>query len=180
MLYGLYKVYKNHERARHEQEELRRKSSSVGGAASRGNSRSSTGLGLNDGEEEGKGKGGGCGDDDDKTRPLLDALRVQVHDEERGGAALRNQSALELEEKTFRIDFEFRDLGLKLKKNDKTILEGINGRIMSGRVTAVMGPSGAGKTSFVTTLSGKARSYGKVSGSIMLNGDPDLKLYDCK
>lgn len=125
-------------------------------------------------------KSGVLSGEDDKTTPLLDALRVQIIDEEEGEGKARYRSALDLEEKTFRIDFKFRDLGLKLKKNDKTILEGINGRIRSGRVTAVMGPSGAGKTSFVTTLSGKARSYGNVSGSIMLNGDPDLKLYDCK
>ena len=33
---------------------------------------------------------------------------------------------------------------------------GVRGKIKSGEVTAVMGPSGAGKTTFLNTLSGKA------------------------
>ena len=32
----------------------------------------------------------------------------------------------------------------------------MNGAVLSGEVTAVMGPSGAGKTTFLNALSGKA------------------------
>ena len=38
----------------------------------------------------------------------------------------------------------------------KVVLEGVTGHVRSGEVTAVMGPSGAGKTTFLNTLSGKA------------------------
>ena len=36
------------------------------------------------------------------------------------------------------------------------VLSGVNGEVCSGEVTAVMGPSGAGKTTFLNALSGKA------------------------
>jgi hypothetical protein len=42
------------------------------------------------------------------------------------------------------VNFEFRDLQVKLKTG-KTILENVSGEINSGCVTAIMGPSGAGK-----------------------------------
>jgi len=46
--------------------------------------------------------------------------------------------------KDFTIDFHFQDLGLKLKKAPhKVVMKGVTGCIRHGRVTAVMGPSGA-------------------------------------
>ena len=36
------------------------------------------------------------------------------------------------------------------------VLSGVTGKVQSGEVTAVMGPSGAGKTTFLNALSGKA------------------------
>jgi hypothetical protein len=47
--------------------------------------------------------------------------------------------------KTATVDFEFDRLGLKLPgPHGKVILSGVTGTIQHGRVTAVMGPSGAG------------------------------------
>ncbi|KAI9102428.1 hypothetical protein DFS34DRAFT_390951 [Phlyctochytrium arcticum] len=62
------------------------------------------------------------------------------------------------------MNFRFESLGLKLKgKNSKTILEGVNGEIRAGRMTAIMGPSGAGKTTFMNVLMGKVtRTHGKL------------------
>ncbi|EDO49953.1 predicted protein, partial [Nematostella vectensis] len=51
----------------------------------------------------------------------------------------------------------------------KKVLAGVTGKINSGEVTAVMGPSGAGKTTFLNTLSGKAY-YGNRGGDIFING----------
>ncbi|KAJ3095667.1 hypothetical protein HDU97_006616 [Phlyctochytrium planicorne] len=42
-----------------------------------------------------------------------------------------------------KMEFKFEDLGLKLP-NGKSILQGVTGEIKSGRMTAIMGPSGAG------------------------------------
>ena len=73
--------------------------------------------------------------------------------------------------KDFSIDFAFEDLGLEIAKGREKVkvLEGVTGEIKHGRVTAVMGPSGAGKTTFLTTLAGKAY-YGAQTGKILING----------
>jgi ABC-type multidrug transport system ATPase subunit len=65
----------------------------------------------------------------------------------------------------YTIDFEFKELGLELKENKKKVLAGVTGQILHGRVTAVMGPSGAGKTTFLSTLSGKV-SQGNIIGDV--------------
>ncbi|RKP05905.1 hypothetical protein THASP1DRAFT_19180 [Thamnocephalis sphaerospora] len=67
-------------------------------------------------------------------------------------------------ERTF--DISFQDLGLTLTNGIK-IMSGVTGQLSSGRCCAILGPSGAGKTTFVSLLTGKAK---KTSGTIMLNG----------
>lgn len=69
--------------------------------------------------------------------------------------------------RTFNIEFE--NLGLVLP-NGIEIMGNVTGKLFSGRVCAIMGPSGAGKTTFVTLLTGKQP---RSSGHIMLNGKPD-------
>eukprot|EP00438_Fugacium_kawagutii_P014394 Skav221734 [mRNA] locus=scaffold542:423455:424120:- [translate_table: standard] len=61
-----------------------------------------------------------------------------------------------------------------MKKGKKTILDDISGSMKGGEVCALMGPSGAGKTSLLNVLAGRVRSRGKVSvnGSILLDGNP--------
>ena len=71
-----------------------------------------------------------------------------------------------------RMDIKFTNLGLVLKGTDKKVLNGVTGSILSGRVTAVMGPSGAGKTTFMNVLAGKA-TYGTMTGQIEINGRLD-------
>jgi ABC-type multidrug transport system ATPase subunit len=53
------------------------------------------------------------------------------------------------------------------------ILEGVSGSFLPGTLTAVMGPSGAGKTSLISVLSGQAT---KTSGDIFVNGKPQQDL----
>jgi len=67
------------------------------------------------------------------------------------------------------IEVAFNNLTLTLKGKNKHILRCVSGKIMPGRVSAVMGPSGAGKTTFLSALAGKARRC-TMSGSILVNG----------
>ncbi len=69
-------------------------------------------------------------------------------------------------------EFEFKDISFVVGKKDKKkiILDDINGRIGNGSMLAIMGPSGAGKTSLLKALALGITS-GKVFGSITLNGD---------
>ncbi|KAJ3212076.1 hypothetical protein HDU67_004082 [Dinochytrium kinnereticum] len=70
------------------------------------------------------------------------------------------------EKDDLRMDFKFEDLGLKLK-DGKVVLRGVTGMIRSRRLTAIMGPSGAGKTTFMNVLMGKVARTG---GKLIING----------
>lgn len=67
------------------------------------------------------------------------------------------------------IEIDFEDLTLTLKGKKKHILRCVTGKLRPGRVSAVMGPSGAGKTTFLSALAGKATGC-TMSGSILING----------
>ncbi|XWS66190.1 hypothetical protein CRYUN_Cryun05aG0178700 [Craigia yunnanensis] len=67
------------------------------------------------------------------------------------------------------IEISFKDLTLTLKGKDKHLLRCVTGKIEPGRITAVMGPSGAGKTTFISALAGKAIGC-KMTGLILING----------
>ncbi|KAJ3326983.1 hypothetical protein HDU76_012450 [Blyttiomyces sp. JEL0837] len=71
-------------------------------------------------------------------------------------------------QENLRMDFSFNQLGLKLA-GGKTILQGVTGEIRSGRMTCIMGPSGAGKTTFMSVLMGKVKRTG---GELRINGVP--------
>ncbi|KAK9283806.1 hypothetical protein L1049_012060 [Liquidambar formosana] len=67
------------------------------------------------------------------------------------------------------IEVAFKDLTLTLKGKKKQLLRCVTGKIMPGRITAVMGPSGAGKTTFLSALVGKAIGC-TTTGVILING----------
>lgn len=67
------------------------------------------------------------------------------------------------------IEVAFKDLTLTLKGKRKHVMRCVTGKIMPGRVSAVMGPSGAGKTTFLSALAGKIRGC-TMTGSILING----------
>jgi ABC-type multidrug transport system ATPase subunit len=70
-----------------------------------------------------------------------------------------------------RLDLAFSGLGLTLPAPVyKTILSDVSGRISSGRVTAIMGPSGAGKTTFLSVLMGRVA---RTAGELRINGQVD-------
>ncbi|KAK9279562.1 hypothetical protein L1049_013241 [Liquidambar formosana] len=68
-----------------------------------------------------------------------------------------------------KIEVAFKDLTLTLKGKNKHLLRCVTGKIMPGRVSAVMGPSGAGKTTFLSALAGKATGC-TTTGMIIING----------
>lgn len=67
------------------------------------------------------------------------------------------------------IEIAFRDVTVTLKGKHKNILRSVTGKIKPGRITAIMGPSGAGKTTFLSALAGKAVGC-TVHGMILING----------
>ncbi|KAI6676541.1 hypothetical protein NL676_037337 [Syzygium grande] len=67
------------------------------------------------------------------------------------------------------IEVSFMDLTLTLKGKKKHLLRCVTGKLRPGRIAAVMGPSGAGKTSFLSALAGKAVGC-STTGVILING----------
>ena len=71
------------------------------------------------------------------------------------------------------VSIRFQELGLKLD-DGRAVLEGVSGTFLPGRMVAIMGPSGAGKTTFMNVLCGKA-TYGEMTGEVSFNeGQLDL------
>mmetsp|Transcript_27255 Transcript_27255/g.51059 ORF Transcript_27255/g.51059 Transcript_27255/m.51059 type:complete len:619 (-) Transcript_27255:90-1946(-) len=71
--------------------------------------------------------------------------------------------------------FAWRDVSMtvaKGKKQEKQILSNVSGSLSGGQVCALMGPSGAGKTSLLNVLAARIRSRGttEVAGNITLDG----------
>jgi ABC-type multidrug transport system ATPase subunit len=74
---------------------------------------------------------------------------------------------------------EFENLYYEVKNKDKKIdseyvriINGLSGSIESGKVTAVMGASGCGKTHFFDLIIGTIGANAKTSGTILYNGKP--------
>ncbi|XP_020261375.1 ABC transporter G family member 28-like isoform X2 [Asparagus officinalis] len=67
------------------------------------------------------------------------------------------------------MEVAFKDLTLTLKRNGKKILRSVTGKLMPGRVAALMGPSGAGKTTYLSAVSGKVTGC-EASGLVLING----------
>ncbi|KAL5719280.1 ABC transporter G member 28 [Ranunculus cassubicifolius] len=67
------------------------------------------------------------------------------------------------------IEVSFKDLTITLKGKHKHLMRCVTGKLRPGRVSAVMGPSGAGKTTFLSALAGKVTGC-TMSGSILING----------
>ncbi|KAG9034933.1 hypothetical protein FRB95_012349 [Tulasnella sp. JGI-2019a] len=66
----------------------------------------------------------------------------------------------------------FSDISYSLSSDSSNrILDGITGTVKNGQVMAIMGASGAGKSTFLDILARKAKR-GKVTGEILVNGRP--------
>jgi ABC-type multidrug transport system ATPase subunit len=67
------------------------------------------------------------------------------------------------------VEIAFKDLTLTLKGSKKKLLRSVTGKLSPGKVAAVMGPSGAGKTTFLSAIAGKATGC-DTSGLVLING----------
>ena len=70
------------------------------------------------------------------------------------------------------IDMTFQNLTLVVKAGKQgsvNVVDNISGRLQKGTMTALLGGSGAGKTSLLNALCGRAY-YGEVHGDIFING----------
>ncbi|KAL3266093.1 hypothetical protein HHI36_010279 [Cryptolaemus montrouzieri] len=68
-------------------------------------------------------------------------------------------------------DIEFQDLSYSVpdgRKSSKCILKNVSGKFISGQLTAILGPSGAGKTSLLHILAGY--KHIGTTGNILVNG----------
>jgi ABC-type multidrug transport system ATPase subunit len=56
----------------------------------------------------------------------------------------------------------------------KTVLDNVNGSLRSGRLTAIMGPTGSGKSSLLNVLAGRVLyvKNGALTGALLTNGQP--------
>ncbi|KAF4978771.1 hypothetical protein FZEAL_4906 [Fusarium zealandicum] len=69
----------------------------------------------------------------------------------------------------FGLSFRYSDLSFHPKKAAKPVLQNVTGSIEQGQLVAVMGGSGAGKSTFVNVLMGKTRNTG---GIVAVNNTP--------
>eukprot|EP00532_Pseudo-nitzschia_australis_P020819 CAMPEP_0168291848 /NCGR_PEP_ID=MMETSP0142_2-20121227/6616_1 /TAXON_ID=44445 /ORGANISM="Pseudo-nitzschia australis, Strain 10249 10 AB" /LENGTH=897 /DNA_ID=CAMNT_0008239483 /DNA_START=9 /DNA_END=2702 /DNA_ORIENTATION=+ len=80
------------------------------------------------------------------------------------------------------VDLCFKDLSLSIKLGKQTVnvVNKVTGRIRGKTMTALMGGSGAGKTSLLNALCGRAH-YGETTGKVYLNGhETDIESHvDC-
>ena len=104
----------------------------------------------------------------------MEAEKLEDDDEEKYDPELRNTSLqTELIERDSvsqsAFNIEFIDIGFTLK-NGVEIMKNVSGQFTAGRMCAIMGPSGAGKTTVINLVTGKAL---KTEGKVLINGKED-------
>ena len=94
----------------------------------------------------------------------------------RSGGIPANDSVSPTEGNGKGLSFSFNKLQVYLP-DDTCLLHGTDGRVRPGRVTAILGPSGAGKTILFTALLGKLESSWRTEGSLRINDDTEREKY---
>jgi len=70
-----------------------------------------------------------------------------------------------------RFALAFDRLSLTVESTGVRVLQPCSGVMKPGTTVAILGPSGSGKSSFLAALTGQARAYGRVDGSLFLASD---------
>lgn len=78
-------------------------------------------------------------------------------------------SSLRVQPETIRGDVEFRDVTFTYPGTDSPALLDINLKVSAGQTVALVGPSGAGKTTLCNLVS---RFYDPTNGAVLLDGSP--------
>ena len=60
----------------------------------------------------------------------------------------------------------------KAEKVQKMLLKNVSGFAKAGNFVAIMGPSGAGKTTLMNLLAGRSALKGHLEGKLLMNGQP--------
>ena len=135
-----------------------------------------------DGDAGGAGSGGGASPVEAAVprAPSLATIDIPAPGLARGQSGQRSSRVINA---TFAIPFQpmslvFSDLHYTVKvKNqegqtvDRKLLNGISGYVKPGQLTALMGASGAGKTTLMDVIAGR-KTAGKIEGAIRVNGFP--------
>ncbi len=85
-----------------------------------------------------------------------------------------NNNFIERPETVVLEPFEVLWKGLTYKVPQKTILNNVSGFFKSGNITAIMGPSGSGKSSLLGCISGQKKTG--VSGSITISTEREVNI----
>ncbi|CAG8509884.1 480_t:CDS:10 [Funneliformis mosseae] len=99
-----------------------------------------------------------------QVKRKIDTIKIAKYKKLFNDHKLQSEMKLEPVSRTF--DIEFTNLGLILPSGIE-IVKGVSGKLSKHRTCAIMGPSGAGKTTFVSLLTGKVK---KTSGTVKVNG----------
>ena len=121
------------------------------------------------------GSGGNWNDEEDVDE--IAKLELKNKDEE----VAQDELAIENEKNVFdprlttlecpKVDLSFSHMmySVKVKKQDKVLVNDVNGYVRSGRMCAIIGATGAGKTTTQDLLAGR-KTQGTIGGEILLNG----------
>jgi ABC-type multidrug transport system ATPase subunit len=92
-----------------------------------------------------------------------------------GQKSAANNTGIWLQWEDLTVDVQVKADGFCKGKTTKRIVKGSRGRVSSGNILSVMGPSGAGKTSLFSSLACRGQGY-EVGGKLTINGE----VYDKK
>ena len=107
------------------------------------------------------------------ARKVNDKMAALVQGEQQAAANAQRTTAKPFPVRDgVRFSYENLTLTVGGSKNPKVVVDHVSGEVPAATMTAVMGPSGAGKTSFMNVLCDRA-GYGVTTGTLKLNGRKD-------